>query len=360
VITLGARHTEWVYLQGGIAVAVQFRDYYDVLGVSRTATADEIKKAYRKLARKHHPDVNPGDNEAGDRFKQINEAYEVLSDADKRKRYDALGENWRAGADVTPPGTEGARVEYGDLNDLFGGSQGAGGYSDFFETLFGQGRTPRAGAGFEMRGADVEAELPLALEEAHRGGARSVTLTTAVRCPTCGGTGQKDGHVCPECRGSGVVHRPKTLQVTIPAGVREGSVIRLAGQGESGAGKAPAGDLFLRVRLLPHPHFTVIDEGDLQMELPVTPWEAALGASVRIPTLDGSAELTIPPGTQGGRRLRLRGQGLNRRRGGRGNLYARRKIVIPPSPSEREKELLQELAHASKFDARELLPGGNR
>jgi DnaJ-class molecular chaperone len=211
-----------------------------------------------------------------------------------------------------------------------------------------------------MRGSDVEAELPLSLEEAHRGGTRAVTLTGIERCPTCGGTGEKDGRVCPECRGSGVLRRPKTLEVTIPAGVREGSVIRLAGQGEPAVGNASSGDLFLRVRLLPHPLFTVVGEDDLQIELPVAPWEAALGASVRIPTLDGTAELTIPPGTQGGRRLRLRGQGLNRRRGGRGDLYARLKIVIPPSPGDREKELLQELAGASCFDARELLPGGSR
>jgi DnaJ-class molecular chaperone len=335
------------------------------LGVSRTAGADEIKKAYRKLARKHHPDVNPGDPEAASRFREVNEAYEVLSDPEKRKRYDALGENWRAGADFTPPSDwQGARVEYGDLGDLFGGAGAgrAGGFSDFFETLFGAGRAPRAGAGagFAMRGSDVEAELPLSLEEAHRGGTRTLTLTGFERCPTCSGTGQKDGKVCPECRGSGVVRRPKTLEVRIPAGVREGSVIRLAGQGEPGSGGAPAGDLFLQVRLLPHPIFTVVGDDDIQTELPVAPWEAALGAQVRVPTLDASAELTIPPGTQGGRRLRLRGQGLNRRGGGRGDQYVRLKIVVPPSLSPREKELFQELATVSRFDAREFLPGGKR
>jgi DnaJ-class molecular chaperone len=334
---------------------IQFRDYYDVLGVSRSATADEIKKAYRKLARKHHPDVNPGDNDAAERFKQINEAYEVLSDPDKRKRYDALGENWRAGADFTPP--PGARVEYGDAEDLFG--RGTGGFSDFFETLFGAGRAPRAG-GFAMRGGDVEAELPLTLEEAHLGGKRTLSLQVTEPCATCGGTGTQNGKPCPTCRGAGVVRRPRTLEVTIPAGVREGLVIRLAGQGEPGFGNAPAGDLFLHVRLQPHPVFTVVGDDDLQMELPVAPWEAALGAKVRVPTLEGSAELTVPPATQGGRRLRLRGQGLNRRSGGRGDQYVRLKIVIPPSLSPREQELFGELAAASAFNARELMPGGRR
>src|SRR5882724_5523586 len=157
-------------------MAVKFRDYYEVLGVSKTATEDEIKKAYRKLARKHHPDVNPDDKSAEDKFKEINEAYEVLSDPEKRKRYDQLGQNWKAGADFTPPpgwerreGREGTRVDYSDMGDIFGSGRGAGGFSDFFESMFGGARAGRAGAGFRMRGQDVEAEIPLTIEEAHRG-----------------------------------------------------------------------------------------------------------------------------------------------------------------------------------------------
>jgi DnaJ-class molecular chaperone len=357
-------------------MATKFRDYYEVLGVPRTATPAEIKKAYRKLARKHHPDVNPDDPGAAERFKEINEAYEVLSDPEKRKRYDSLGQNWRAGADFTPPPDwergrpfEGGRVEFGDLDgfgDLFGGRR-AGGFSDFFESLFSDRRSPRGGQGFSMRGSDLEFELPLSLEEAHRGGTRVVAVPVTETCPTCGGSGEKDGKTCPECRGSGVVRRPRSLEVTIPAGVREGTVIRLAGQGEPGTGRSatggaapPAGDLSLRVRLRPHPLFTLVGEDDIEIELPVAPWEAALGAKVRVPTLDGSAELTIPPGTQGGRRLRLRGQGLNRRGGGRGDEYVRLRIVIPPSLSPQERELFEELARVSRFDARDLLPGAKR
>src|SRR5919109_3662426 len=166
-------------------MAVKFQDYYEVLEVPRTATADDIKKAYRKLARKYHPDVNPGDKSAEEKFKQVGEAYEVLSDPEKRKRYDQLGETWQAGADFTPPpGWEGGRVEYGDFSDLFGAGRGAGGFSDFFEMLFGARRGRRAGAGFAMRGQDVEATIDLSLEEAHHGGTRAITLQTTVACPT--------------------------------------------------------------------------------------------------------------------------------------------------------------------------------
>jgi curved DNA-binding protein len=318
-------------------MAVKFRDYYDVLSVARTATEDEIKKAYRTLARKYHPDVNPGDKTAEEKFKELNEAYEVLSDPEKRQRYDRLGANWKAGSDFTPPpGWEQGRGTYQDMGDIFGAAgagQGATGFSDFFESLFG-GRGGRTGAGFAMRGFDIEAEIPLTLEEAHRGVTRSITLQ--------GPNG------------------PKTLDVTIPAGVRDGSVIRLAGQGQPGTGNAPAGDLLLRVRLEPHPLFSVIGDGDVQIDLPVAPWEAALGARVNVPTLDRSVEMTIPAGAQGGQQLRLRGQGLNRRNGGRGDEYVRLKIVNPPRLTEAEKALFAKLAAESRFDARELMKGGQR
>ena len=165
-------------------MAVQFQDYYEVLGVSRTATADDIKKAYRKLARKYHPDVNPGDESAEEQFKKVGEAYAVLSDPEKRTRYDQLGENWKAGADFTPPpGWEGGRVEYGNFGDLFSSGRGMGGFSDFFETLFGTRHSPRAGAGFAMRGQDIEAAIELSLEEAHRGTTRTITLPTTTVSP---------------------------------------------------------------------------------------------------------------------------------------------------------------------------------
>jgi len=321
-------------------MAVKFRDYYDVLGLARTATDDEIKKAYRTLARKYHPDVNPGDKTAEEKFKELNEAYAVLSDPEKRKRYDQLGANWKTGSDFTPPpGWEYAHENYEDLGDIFGAAgagRGATGFSDFFESLFGGRRGTRAGPGpgFAMRGADIEAEIVLTLEEAHRGVTRSITLQS----PT----------------------GPKTLDVTIPAGVREGSVIRLAGQGMPGTGNAPAGDLLLHVRLRPHPLFTVVGESDIQIELPVAPWEAALGARVTVPTLDGSVEMTIPAGSQGGQQLRLRDQGLRQRQGGRGAEYVRLRIVNPPRLTESEKELYEKMAKASRFNARELLRGGNQ
>jgi len=339
-------------------MAVKFKDYYDVLGVSKTATADEIKKAYRKLARKHHPDVNPGDKSAEGTFKEINEAYEVLSDVEKRKRYDQLGSNWKAGADFTPPpGWENAGVEFGNFGDVFGGERRPGGFSDFFESLFGNRRGARAGAGFQMRGQDVEAEIALTLEESHRGGTRSLSLQAAEPCTGCGGSGSKDGKTCPTCHGAGVIRRPKSLEVTIPAGVRDGSVIRLAGQGESGMNGAPAGDLFLRVRIEPHRVFNGVGADDVQIELPVAPWEAALGGTAKVPTLEGPVEMKIPAGAQGGQRLRLRGQGLNRRGGGRGDQYVKLTIVVPSKLTDKEKDLFERLAAESRFNARESMAG---
>jgi curved DNA-binding protein len=298
---------------------VKFQDYYEVLGVQRSASEDEIRKAFRKLARKHHPDVNPGDNSAEEKFKQINEAYEVLSDSEKRKRYDQLGQNWKAGSDFTPPPEwEGMRVDYSDLGDISG-------FSDFFETLFGAQRAEqgggRGGRGFRMRGQDVEAEISLTIEEASRGTTRAIRL------------------------------RGGQLQVNIPAGVRQGSVIRLAGQGDPGQAGGLPGDLYLHVRLQPHPHFTISGD-DIFLELPVTPWEAALGAKVNVPTLDGSVEMTIPPGAQGGQRLRLRGQGLLRRNDGRGDQYVRLKIVNPPTLTDTERTLYQQLSTSSHFNPR--------
>jgi len=276
--------------------------------------------------------VNPGDKTAEEKFKELNEAYAVLSDPEKRQRYDQLGANWKAGSDFNPPpGWQASRGQYEDLGDIFGAAGaggGADGFSDFFETLFG-GRGQRGGAGFAMRGSDVEADILLALEDAHRGVTRSITLQ--------GPAG------------------PRTLDVTIPAGVREGSVIRLAGQGLPGTGHAPAGDLLLHVRLQPHSVFSVLSNGDTQIDLPVAPWEAALGARVKVPTLDGSVEMAIPAGSQGGQRLRLRGQGLNRPRGGgRGDEYVRLKLVIPPRLTDAEKALFAKLAAESRFDARTL------
>lgn len=338
-------------------MAVKFKDYYAILGVSRTATEDEIKKAYHKLARQYHPDLNPGDAAAEDKFKELNEAYEVLSDAEKRQRYDDLGSNWQAGGDFTPPpGWSRGRTGFGDFDDRFTSGR-TGEFSDFFETLFGGFRGARAGPGFAMRGADVEAKLALALEDIQHGATRTLTLQAAERCPSCGGSGTQNERLCSMCHGAGVVRRPKTLNVHIPIGVREGSVIRLAGQGEPGIGKAPAGDLYLRVHVLPHQLFAVVGDDDLQLDLPAAPWEVALGAKVTVPTLNGSVEMTIPAGSQGGQRLRLRGKGMPRQGESAGDLYVKLKIVVPSKLTEDERELFEKLAATSGFRPRDFITG---
>lgn len=301
-------------------MAVGYKDYYAVLGVPRDATRDGIKTAYRKLARKHHPDVNPGDRKAEEKFKDVSEAYEVLSDPEKRRRYDELGPDWQA-AGPPPRNGGGVRMEYGDLS----GGEGRGGrFSDFFESVFGGGGQ-REGEhfAFSTRGADVEAETPITFEEAHRGAKRRIDLPAG------------------------------PLEVNIPAGARDGSVIRVRGAGAPGSGKAPPGDLYVRVRLEPHPLFTLTGADDLELELPVAPWEAALGAKVKVPTLDGQVRMNIPAGSQGGQRLRLKGQGLTRRGGGHGDQYVRLRMVLPEKLTGRQRELLEQLAAESRFDPRE-------
>jgi DnaJ-class molecular chaperone len=332
-------------------MAVKYHDYYAALGVPRTATADEIKKAHRKLARKHHPDLNPGDKEAEEKFKEIQEAYEVLSDEEKRRRYDRLGANWQAGADFRPqsdwqPGPGfGSQPENGAGHDFHG-------FSDFFESLFAGGeRQARGGASFRMRGRDVQADVAITLEEAHHGTRRSVSLATEKPCADCGGTGKKDNRPCPTCHGTGLHPVRRTLEITIPPGVRGGAVLRLAGQGEAPPGGEP-GDLFVRIRVRPHPRFSILDVDDLLLELPVAPWEAVLGAQISIEALEGTVELTVRPGSQNGQKLRLRGQGLNRRGGGRGDLYVQLKVLVPTHPTSKETELFQELAAISKFNPR--------
>jgi curved DNA-binding protein len=305
---------------------VAFRDYYEVLGVPRGASEEEIRAAYRKLARTYHPDVNhePG---AEDRFKEISEAYEVLRDPEKRDRYDRLGANWKAGEDVSGAegfgGFGGGQGGFGDVRVEFGDGNG---FSDFFESLFGgRGAGARRTAGFEgfaTRGGDQEATLEISLQEAARGGRRKISL------------------------GDG-----RDYEVEIPAGVRDGQRIRLAGEGGRGAGNGPAGDLFLRVRVKPDRRFRV-DGGDLHVDLPVAPWEAALGATVEVRTLDGTARVKVPPGSSSGRRLRLRGEGMPGPGKGRGDLYATIKIVVPKKLGERERELFEQLAEASQFDPR--------
>lgn len=343
-------------------MAVKTRDYYEVLGVGRSASGDDIKTAYRKLARKYHPDLNPGDKAAEEQFKELQAAYDVLSDAEKRKLYDQYGENWRAvqqgGGAPPPPGWEGTRTGGGgqtggfDFSGFdFGGFSGTGG-SDIFEEMFGRAGRGGARARRSNRGRDVEAEVELSLEEAHRGGRRTLSMQVAEICQTCQGTGiVKDNQACPTCGGAGQVSKLKTIEVNIPAGVRDGSTVRLAGQGGAGMSGAAAGDLYLHIRLRPHPVFTVRGD-DLEVELPLAVWEAVLGARLEVPTIDGQVEMTIPAGAQSGQRLRLRGQGLNKRRGGRGDEYVRLKIVVPKEVSDEERRLYEELKRVSRFNPR--------
>jgi curved DNA-binding protein len=333
---------------------VKAKDYYEVLGLGRSASTDEIKPAYRKLARKFHPDLNPGDEEAEERFKELQEAYEVLSDPENRKLFDQYGENWRAvkqGAGPPPPGWQGAaapgRSQAGrvDFSEFDFGSFGGAGDFDVFGELFG--RAGRGRATRSNRGRDIEAQIELTLEEAHLGGRRTLQMQVQDSCPTCKGTGVvNENHVCPTCGGSGQLPKEKTIEVNIPAGVRDGSMVRLAGQGAAGVTGTQPGDLYLHLRLRPHPRF-VVKGDDLETEMLVAPWEAVLGAQVEVPTIDGKVKLTIPPGTQSGQRLRLRGQGLNKRQGKRGDEYVRLKIVVPKQVTAEQRKLWEELRRVS-------------
>lgn len=325
-------------------MAVKFRDYYETLGVSRTATQDEIQKAYRKLARKYHPDVNKA-KDAEDKFKEINEAYEVLKDPDKRQKYDHLGANWQEGQEFRPPPGWESMFDFGGAQ---GGRQtefhwgGTGGFSDFFETLFGgRGqRDPRMarGAGQGMSwpqaGADQEATIRISLEDAFRGATRSINLQSQSIMP--------DGRISTQ---------GKTYDVKIPQGILPGQKIRLGGQGGHGTGGGPSGDLYLKVELEPHPIYR-LEGKDLYMDLPVSPWEAVLGTEAHLNTLSGPVTVKVPPGTQSGQKLRLRGKGMPSPKGTAGHLYAVIQIVVPKRPSERERELFEELKKASSFDPR--------
>jgi curved DNA-binding protein len=319
------------------------RDFYEVLGVSRDASPDEVQRSYRKLARKYHPDVNK-DPGAEEKFKEVSEAYDVLSDPATRKRYDRFGSDFRqvpedyeermaagqgfrsAGSRGSPGGGGGVRVDFGDGGVGSGDfGQGFAGVDidDLLGSMFGR-RARRAGRG-PIPGADQEAELELSVEEAYRGGQRTVTLA--------GPDGQR------------------SYDVTIPPGVVDGQRIRLSGQGGRGSGNGPSGDLYLVVRIKPHPRYRLSGR-DITVDLPVTPWEAALGTTVPVTTPRGEVKVKVPPGTSSGRRLRLRGQGMPHPRGKPGDLYAEVKIMVPPKLTDRERELFEKLAAESTFDPR--------
>lgn len=314
---------------------MDFKDYYKIMGVERDASQDEIKRAYRKLARKYHPDVSK-EADAETRFKEVGEAYEALKDPEKRAAYDQLGANWKAGQEFHPPPDWDAGFEFSG-----GGYTGANAseFSDFFESLFGQGfgaaQAGRRHAGFHSRGSDHHAKVLIDLEDAYRGATRSITL----QAPEV----DSHGHVSTKQR---------TLNVKIPKGVKQGQRIRLSGQGSPGMGEGQAGDLYLEIEFNPHSIYKV-DGHDVYLDLPVTPWEAALGASIKVPTPDGQVDLKIAQGTTSGRKLRLKGRGIPGKPPG--DLYVIPQITLPPADSDVARELYQKMKQELAYNPRSKL-----
>jgi DnaJ-class molecular chaperone len=333
-------------------MAVAYKEYYDVLGVPKTATEKEIKSSYRKLARKWHPDANPENQpEAEEKFKELQEAYEVLGDPEKRRKYDALGKDWKqasaqAEQEQRYRTERGPTVNFGDASAAGFGRFGDDGFSDFFDTFFsGVGRrTATTATDVPRRGSDLEAPLELTLRDAYAGGTKSMTLQLDDVCPVCGGTGVKQRSICPNCHGTGRVQVTKTLEVKIPKGVGEGQRIRLRGQGGGGIDGGPPGDLYLVVHLQDDQTFER-DGDDLYVELPVRSYDLILGGEVRVPTLGGEVMMRIPPETQNEQQMRLGGKGMPHARGrGFGDEYVRLIAQLPQHLSERERELYRELA----------------
>jgi molecular chaperone DnaJ len=323
------------------------KDYYDILGVKKSASDKEIKQTYRRLARKYHPDVNPGDKSAEARFKEINAAYEVLSDAEKRKKYDKYGDKWQY-ADQFEQAQQ-QQAQWGGFTPGGGGSYrfegDAEGLDSIFEELFGGGR----GRSFyrraqPRRGQDLETPIEVTLAEAFSGTNRTISLQIEEPCATCHGTGRIHNLPCSMCRGAGVVANVKRIEVKIPAGVATGSRVRIAGKGQPGPGGS--GDLYLKISVRPHP--TLERHGDdLQVSVPVPLTVAVLGGEVQVPTPKGKLALKIPAETQNGRVFRLTGQGMpHLGKTTRGDLLARVNVVLPTKLTEKEKELFRQLDKA--------------
>jgi curved DNA-binding protein len=310
---------------------MEFKDYYEIMGVKRDASQDEIKRAYRKLARKYHPDVSM-EADADARFKEVGEAYEVLKDPEKRAAYDQLGANWKAGQDFRPPPDWNQGFEFHG-----GGFTGADAeqFSDFFDTLFGRGGGPAGGYArreFHARGEDTHAKVLIDLEDAYQGATRTLTL--------------KHTELSPNGRPQ---LKERTLNVRIPKGVRQGQHIRLAKQGGAGIGKGEAGDLYLEIEFRQHSFFK-IEGKDVYLDLPVTPWEAALGASIKVPTPTGQVDLKIPANSSGGSKLRLKGRGIPAK--SPGDLYVVLRIALPKANNDAAKKAYQEFENATKFNPR--------
>ncbi len=321
-------------------MAVSFRDYYEILGVDRTATGKEIKAGYRKLARKWHPDLHPAGekDEAEEKFKGINEAYEVLKDPEKRERYDRLGSRWRDGDNFrAPPGMDGIRFDSG-----FGQAAGDG-FSEFFEMMFGrrQATGARRSAG-KVRGQDIESEIQLAIEEAYAGTIRAIRVAGSSVCQDCAGTGTDGTGLCHRCGGTGFTSEERNLEVRIPAGVQEGSRIRLKQQGGAGLGGGPRGDLYLKVRFLQHPQFR-LNGSNVESDIVIRPEQAVLGDRVPMMTVDGPVTITVPADTRARTRLRLRGKGYPDRQNRRGDHLVRVVLDIPRDITDAERALYEKL-----------------
>jgi DnaJ-class molecular chaperone len=331
---------------------VNYKDYYNILGVAKGAPEKDIKSAYRKLARKWHPDQNPDNARAAEeKFKDIQEAYEVLGDPEKRKKYDFLGSDWQRASREAEQHRSYRQAQGADFSNFgnFGGASGAAGasgFSDFFDMFFsGIGRQRTTGfSAAQQRGEDLESTIELTLHDAYEGGKKSVTLQVEDLCPRCHGTGTERNRICPHCHGTGRVRETKRFDVTIPRGVRDGQRIRLAGQGASGQGGGARGDLYLVVHLANDQRYERKGD-DLYLDLPVNIYDLILGADVRVPTMTGEVTMTIPAGTQNNKMLRLSGKGMPKLKdGGFGDEYVRLIGQLPTNLTDKEQKLFRELA----------------
>jgi DnaJ-class molecular chaperone len=335
-------------------MALEYKDYYKILGVDKNADDKAIKQAYRKLARKYHPDLNKHKGSA-DRFKEINEANEVLSDPEKRRKYDTLGPDWQRYGQTGGPGGEGGPFPGGFRVEYQGDQGEPGGFSDFFRTLFGGGAGGRGGFGSDVfeqfrrgpagppQGQDVQANIEISLEEAFHGARKTFSMELDEPCATCGGAGNREGRPCATCGGHGWQRSRRDLDVKIPAGVKTGSRVRVAGEGGGAVAGGSRGNLYLTVTVSPHPLFDRRAD-DLHVELPVTAPEAALGASIDVPSLKGKVSMKLPAGTSSGRTFRLRGYGMPRLKGGgAGDQLVKIKVVLPSTLTDEERTLYEQL-----------------
>jgi len=336
-------------------MATTERDYYDVLGIARNATPEDIKKAYRKLARQYHPDLHTGSRKAEmeKKFKELNAAHEVLSDPEIRKKYDRHGHRWQEAEAY-----EKARQQAGAGAGMAGGPDfGAGGgpnFGDIFENLFGRRSQTRGNSGFRgfpLQGEDLETDVHLTLREVLTGVTRRLELTEPVPCAACGGTGRQKGRPCPTCLGAGRISEARTIEVRIPAGVQDGTRVRVAGKGQPGTNGGKAGDLYLRV-IVESDRVLRRQGSDVHVLLPVWPWEAALGAEILAPTLTDPVRVKIPPGSKAEGKLRLKGKGLPTASGGHGDLFFTLQIVMPGSISDEDRKLYEQLGRSPHPDPR--------